>query len=92
MLHRHILEVGELDPRPHHEVLRQAGDIGVLETFLWRRALKVGHGGEEERHVGGCEDALIGCDTRDDGAVLGLQVDVLDEKFIPFCRRGTEDG
>jgi hypothetical protein len=34
---------------------------------------------------------LITCYSRDDGAVLGVKVDVLGEQAVPLSRRGTED-
>lgn len=91
MFHGHILEIRKLHPRPDHEVLRQAGYIGILQALFRGSALEVCHGGEEEGHVCGREDELVACDAREDGAVFGGGVYVAYEEFVPFCRGGAED-
>jgi hypothetical protein len=48
VLHGHVLEVCKLHPRPHHEVLGEAGHVGVLKALGGGGAFEVGHGGEEE--------------------------------------------
>jgi hypothetical protein len=47
--------------------------------------------GGRRTHVDGRKEQLIACYSRDDGAVLGVKVDVLGEQAVPLGRRGTED-
>lgn len=91
MLHGHVLEVGELHPRPDHEVLGQAGHVGLAEAVFDGRAFEIGHAGEEESHVYGCEEKLVAGYAGDDGAVGRGRVYVFCEDAIPFCGGGAED-
>lgn len=89
---RHVFEIGELNPRPKHQVLLVSGEVGVSETLADAGALEVGHAGEEEAHVDGREDELIGGDASADcGRVRGADVDVFRQEAVPFCGCGAKD-
>lgn len=88
---RHELEVQTLHPRPDHEILGEAGDVGLAQAVAHRVALEVGHGGKEDEHVCGREEELVAGDARGDGAVGGFEVDVAREEAEPFGCGGAED-
>jgi hypothetical protein len=52
----------------------------------------VGKGTEVFTHVRRRKHELIACDAREDRAVFGAEVYVLDEEGVPFRCRGAEDG
>lgn len=92
MLEWHELEVRELDSGPDHPVLLQCSGVRLCKLVLGRATLHDGHGREEEEQVAGCEEALVGGDTSDDGEVWGvLDHDALLQEAEPFGGSGTED-
>lgn len=91
MLQRYQLEVHHLDPGPHHVILGKTLNIRLVKLVLNAATFEVGHGGEEETHVHGGEDELVGCDAGEDGAVCGLELDAL-EDLVPCRGCRTKDG
>lgn len=90
MLKRDELEVGDLDEGPDHPVLSEGGRVCRGELVLGAAALEHGHGRQEEAHVGGREEQLVGGHAGQDGAVGRLQLDAL-QRLEPRRRGGAED-
>lgn len=90
MLKRDKLEVGDLDKGPDHPVLGEGGLVGRGELVLGAAALEHGHGRQEDAHVGGREEKLVGGHAGQDGAVGRLQLDAL-QRLEPRRRGGAED-
>ena len=77
MLQWNQLKVHRLNERPHHPILRQRSSVCTVQLILRAASLHNRHAAKEDEEVGGCEDGLISCDTRDD-----LEVLVLEDNFV----------